>query len=46
MLELSDLCYVPYITQNLILVSEFDKDNIVYFEFQSNNCYVKSQASN
>lgn len=41
-LNLTNLLYVPIITINLILVSKFEKDNNVYFEFHSNNFFVKS----
>lgn len=34
---------MPNIERNLISVSELAKDNNVYFEFTSTNCYVKCQ---
>nr|KYP63467.1 Retrovirus-related Pol polyprotein from transposon TNT 1-94 [Cajanus cajan] len=40
---LNNLLYVPNITKNLISVSQFCKDNSVFFEFHSNFCLVKSQ---
>lgn len=43
---LSNLLHVPHTTKNLISVSQFAKDNNVFFEFHANSCYVKSQASN
>jgi len=44
-LTLNNLLHVPSITKNLVSVSQFAKDNNVYFEFHSNVCYVKSQGS-
>nr|KYP34572.1 Retrovirus-related Pol polyprotein from transposon TNT 1-94 [Cajanus cajan] len=45
-LTLHNLLYVPTITKNLISVSQFCKDNSVFFEFHSTFCLVKSQDSN
>nr|KYP47652.1 Retrovirus-related Pol polyprotein from transposon TNT 1-94 [Cajanus cajan]KYP75240.1 Retrovirus-related Pol polyprotein from transposon TNT 1-94 [Cajanus cajan] len=42
-LTLNNLIYVPNITKNLISVSQFCKDNSVFFEFHSTCCLVKSQ---
>lgn len=36
---------VPKITRNLVSVSQFAKDNKVYFEFHSNCCYVKCKST-
>ena len=44
-LILSNLLFVPSITKNLISVSQFFKDNLVYFEFHPTFCLVKSQVS-
>ena len=44
-LVLSNLLFVPSITKNLISVSQFCKDNDVFFEFHSSFCVVKSQNS-
>lgn len=44
-LSLNDLLLVPSITENLMSVSKFAKDNHVYFVFYSNCCYVKCQES-
>jgi len=44
-LKLSNLLLVPSITKNLVSVSQFAKDNDVYFEFHPNHCFVKSQDS-
>jgi len=44
-LTLNNLLHVPSITKNLVSVSQFCKDNNVFFEFHSNICYVKSQDS-
>jgi len=44
-LKLNNLLHVPSITKNLVSVSQFCKDNNVFFEFHSNTCYVKSQGS-
>nr|KYP52268.1 Retrovirus-related Pol polyprotein from transposon TNT 1-94 [Cajanus cajan] len=45
-LTLHNLLYVPTITKNLISVSQFCKDNFVFFEFHSTFCLVKSQDTN
>ena len=45
LLSLNHLLHVPSITKNLLSVSKFAKDNVVYFEFFPNFCYVKDQAS-
>ena len=37
---------MPHITKNLISVSQFAKDNRVFFEFHPNFCAVKSQVTN
>ncbi|KAK2454628.1 putative mitochondrial protein [Trifolium repens] len=42
-LTLQNLLHVPSITKNLISVSQFAKDNNVFFEFHPNFCLVKSQ---
>lgn len=39
-LALNNLFHVPEITRNLISVSEFAKDNDVYFEFHATYCCV------
>jgi len=44
-LKLHNLLHVPSITKNLVSVSQFTKDNNVFFEFHPNTCYVKSQGS-
>lgn len=44
-LTLNNLLHVPHITKNLVSVSQFAKDNHVFFEFHSNACFVKSQVS-
>jgi histone deacetylase 1/2 len=44
-LTLNNLLHVPSITKNLISVSQFAKDNVVFFEFHPNHCVVKSQAT-
>jgi len=44
-LTLHNLLHVPSITKNLVSVSQFAKDNNVYFEFHSNVCYVKFQVT-
>jgi len=44
-LTLNNLLHVPSITKNLVSVSQFCKDNNVFFEFHYNLCYVKSQDS-
>ncbi|GAU13081.1 hypothetical protein TSUD_173810 [Trifolium subterraneum] len=45
-LILNNLLHVPSITKNLISVSQFAKDNDVFFEFHPTYCLVKSQATN
>jgi histone deacetylase 1/2 len=44
-LTLNNLLHVPSITKNLISVSQFAKDNDVYFEFHPDHCLVKSQGA-
>jgi len=44
-LTLHNLLHVPTITKNLISVSQFRKDNNVYFHFIANACLVKSQET-
>jgi histone deacetylase 1/2 len=45
-LSLNNLLHVPSITKNLMSVSQFARDNSVYFEFHADYCVVKSQANN
>ena len=40
--KLDNLMHVPTIAKNLISVSQFAKDNNIFFEFYPNSCYVKS----
>jgi histone deacetylase 1/2 len=44
-LTLNNLLLVPPITKNLISVSQFSRDNGVYFVFSADSCLVKSQAN-
>jgi histone deacetylase 1/2 len=44
-LTLNNLLLVPSITKNLISVSQFSRDNAVYFVFSADSCHVKSQAN-
>ncbi|KAK2354410.1 putative mitochondrial protein [Trifolium repens] len=44
-LVLNNLLLVPSITKNLISVSQFSRDNNVYFVFSADSCLVKSQAN-
>jgi len=44
-LKLNNLLLVPSITKNLVSVSQFAKDNNVFFEFHANECFVKCQVS-
>lgn len=44
-LTLNNLLLVPKITKNLTSVSQFSRDNIVYFEFHPDFCLVKSQTT-
>ena len=43
--KLDNLMHVVAIAMNLINVSQFAKDNNVFFEFYPNFCYVKSQET-
>lgn len=45
-LSLHNLLHVPTITKNLMSVSQFARDNRVFFEFHSDHCLVKCQDSN
>lgn len=45
-LSLNNLLHVPTITKNLMSISQFERDNNVFFEFHSDHCLVKSQGSN
>ncbi|PON71837.1 hypothetical protein PanWU01x14_070240, partial [Parasponia andersonii] len=45
MLNLNHLLHVPSINKNLTSVSKFAADNNVFFEFQSNQCFVKDQVT-
>lgn len=45
-LALNNLLHVPHITKNLLSISQFAKDNNVYFEFHPSSCFVKSQVTN
>ena len=42
---LHNLLHVPGLTKNLLSVSQFAKQNHVFFEFHSDACYVKCQDS-
>lgn len=42
---LKTLLHVPQSSKNLLSVSRFAHDNNVFFEFHSNCCFVKSQAT-
>jgi len=42
---LNNLFHVPRITKNLLSVSQFAKDNCVFFEFYSHHCNVKHQVT-
>ena len=44
-LKHNNLLLVPSITKNLVSVSQFARDNDVYFEFYPNHCFVKSHDS-
>lgn len=45
-LFLNNLLHVSSIYKNLLSVSQFAKDNKVYFEFHPNVCFVKCQVTN
>ncbi|KAF7805093.1 Retrovirus-related Pol polyprotein from transposon TNT 1-94 [Senna tora] len=40
---LNHVLHAPKVSKNLLSVSQFTKDNSVFFEFHSNACYVKCQ---
>ena len=44
-LHLRNLLHVPNITKNLLSVSQFARDNQVFFEFHSSFCFVKDLCS-
>lgn len=44
-LSLNNVLFVPSITKNLLSVSQFCRDNSVFFEFHPKFCLVKSQAT-
>jgi len=44
--RLNHLLHVSSITRNLLSVSQFVKDNSVFFEFCSDKCLVKSHETN
>ena len=44
--KLHKILHVPSISKNLLSVSQFAKDNSVYFEFHPHLCLVKSQEIN
>ncbi|KAL4376722.1 hypothetical protein GQ457_02G030140 [Hibiscus cannabinus] len=41
LLYLDQVLYVPQIKKNLLSVAKFAKDNVVFFEFHAQHCYVK-----
>ena len=44
--KLNKLLHVPPISKNLLSVSQFAKDNAVFFEFHPHLCLVKLQGTN
>ena len=44
--KLHKLLHVPSSLKNLLSISQFAKDNFVFFEFHPHLCLVKSQATN
>lgn len=42
---LKDLLHVPSVTKNFLSVSQFTKDNGVYFEFDSLSCFLKDRET-
>ena len=44
--KLHKLLHVPSISKNLLSVSQFAKDNSIFFEFYPHACLVKSQETN
>lgn len=45
-LSIKSFLHVPGITKNLLSVSQFSRDNNVYFVFNANSCFVKCQETN
>lgn len=45
-LTFHNLLLIPTITKNLLSVSQFCRDNNVYFLFDANKCFVLSQVNN
>ena len=43
--QLHNLLHVPYVNKNLISVSQFARDNGVFFEFFVDHCFVKNQVT-
>ncbi|KAF7816123.1 Retrovirus-related Pol polyprotein from transposon TNT 1-94 [Senna tora] len=43
--KLNQILYVPELSKNLLSISNFARDNHVYFEFYPDDCFVKSQDS-
>ena len=43
--KLQNLLHVPHITKIVLSVSQFAKDNDIYFEFYTDTCYIKPYAS-
>lgn len=44
--QLNDVLHVPKISKNLMIVSKFDKDNNMHFEFYPHHCVVKDNETN
>ncbi|KAF7831376.1 Retrovirus-related Pol polyprotein from transposon TNT 1-94 [Senna tora] len=44
-LHLQHILHVPEISRNLLSISKFAKDNNVFFEFHSDECFIKSQVN-
>ena len=44
-IKFNQLVHVPNIIKSLLSMSKFVKDNDVFFEFHTNHCLVKSQAT-
>jgi len=43
--KLHNLLHVPSVNKNLISVSQFARDNGVFFEFFADHCFVKNQVT-
>ncbi|KAL4291971.1 hypothetical protein GQ457_14G011070 [Hibiscus cannabinus] len=45
LLLLNNLIHVPQVTKNLLSVSKFVKDNMVFVEFRAKSCCVRDEST-